>query len=327
MPKYAVLALVVVFGAGASAPALAQRLPFERSFEVSAPPILDVSTIRGKIDVSVGEPGRIVVTGAVTVRVSWDVPGNAAELARKIADRPPIERDGVTIRLSAPTDAAERRAVTVNYEVKVPAGTEVRTVSDSGATTVRGVSGPVNVRTQSAAIELARLGGTATVTTGSGAVSVEGVAGSLSVTTSSSAFTGRSLRGGVRVRTSSGAITAAVEGTGDLDIESGSSAIRLSGIRGALIAATRSGRIMVDGAPTRPWDVSTGSGTVEIALDSGAGFDVEATSRSGSVKVDGDRVDGTVSKGSVIGTVGTGGPLLRVSSRSGSIRLTVGGGP
>jgi hypothetical protein len=49
------------------APALAQRLRFERTFELSEPAILDVSTIRGKIDVSVGDPGRVVITGAVTI--------------------------------------------------------------------------------------------------------------------------------------------------------------------------------------------------------------------------------------------------------------------
>jgi hypothetical protein len=41
----------------------------------------------------------------------------------------------------------------VSYSVRVPRGTVVTAVSDSGAVTVRAVAGAVTIRTQSAAIE------------------------------------------------------------------------------------------------------------------------------------------------------------------------------
>jgi hypothetical protein len=321
MTQRAVLSLILVCGAGALAPAYAQRLPFERGLDVAAAPVLDVSTIRGRIDVSVGEPGRIVVTGAVTVRVAWDVPADAPARARRIADQPPLEQQGSTVRLRPPADAVDRRAVTVSYAVRVPPGTDVTAVSGSGATIVRGVSGPVTIRTQSGAIEVARLGGAAEITTGSGSVRVDGVAGSLSVTTQSSAFEGRSLRGNVRVRTRSGAIDGTSTGDGDVDVEAGSSSIRWNGARGALTASTQSGRVTIQGAPARAWEISTGSGSVALSLEPGAGLEVDASSRSGSVTLDGDSVEGTVTKRRVSGTVRGGGPLIRVVSGSGSIRL------
>ena len=318
-------ALAVTIAMCAPAPVLAQRFPFERSFELSESSILDVSTIRGKIDVRVGEPGRILIAGAVTIRVGWDVPANAADLARKIVDHPPIERDGSTVRLRPPSDAAARRAVTVSYEVHVPPDTQVIAVSESGATTIQGVSGAVTVRTQSGAIELTHLGAAAGVTSGSGSVTVDDVAGALTVTTSSSAFSGHSLLGNVRVRTSSGAVDAALVGSGDIDVQTGSSAIRVSGVRGALTAVSQSGRISIGGSPGKPWDASTGSGSVTLAIDPGTTFSVDAISSSGSVKV-GPSVQGTVSKRKVVGTVGKGGPLVRVSSRSGFIGITVAAG-
>src|SRR5262245_17208910 len=109
-------AIFVALGVLALTPsaALAQRFPFERTFDASPPLTLEVQTIRGKIDVSVGEPGRIVVAGAATVRIGWKTPVNAAELARKIADRPPIERSANSIRLRPPANADERDAVTLN---------------------------------------------------------------------------------------------------------------------------------------------------------------------------------------------------------------------
>jgi len=153
--------LAAILATCVPAPVLAQRLPFERTFELSEPAILDVSTMRGKIDVSVGDPGRVVIAGLVTIRTAWDVPANAADLARSVVDHPPVERDGSTVRVRPPSGAAERRAVTVSYHVQVPPDTQVLAVSESGATTIRGVSGAVTVHTQSGAIELTQLGGMA----------------------------------------------------------------------------------------------------------------------------------------------------------------------
>jgi hypothetical protein len=182
------LAVAVFIGTITPSAVYAQRFPFEQSFDVTAPSKIDASTIRGKIDIVAGETNRIVVSGEATVRVGWSVPANAIELARQIAAAPPVEREGDTIHLRPPSDAAAQRAVTISYRVRVPANTAVRTDSDSGATAVRGVAGAVDVRTQSAAIELTSLGGGATVSTGSGAVTVDGIAGVLSVKTNSSSF-------------------------------------------------------------------------------------------------------------------------------------------
>ena len=318
---------IIAFSVGSASPALAQRFPFERSFDVTGPSALDVSTIRGKIEVTAGEPGRIVVVGTATVRVDWNVPANAADLARKVADNPPIQREGQTVRLRPPSDAAEQRAVTVSYQVRVPPETEVATTSESGATSVRGVARAVVIRTQSGAIDVMQLGGTAVVTSGSGSVTVDDVAGSLTVTTSSSSVTARSIAGDLRVRTKSGAVDVALSGEGDADVETGSSAIRLSGIRGGVIAATQSGHVSLQGVPRRDWTASAGSGSVDIVTASSVPFTLDASSGSGSVKVIGPTVQGSVSKRKVVGSIAEGGPLMKVTSRSGSIVVRVGGVP
>lgn len=72
MRKLAVVLIVVATTAllvSSAMSASAQRLPFERSFDVKGPTILDVSTERGKIDVTVGEQDHIVVSGTVTIRI------------------------------------------------------------------------------------------------------------------------------------------------------------------------------------------------------------------------------------------------------------------
>jgi hypothetical protein len=319
MTKFTAL-LVVAFTAALAAHAEAQRLPFERSFDVGSAAAVDIWTMRGRIDVGVGEPGRIVVRGTVTVRVAWDAPPDAVEIAKRIADRPPVERDGETIRLRAPADALERRAVTVSYRVIVPPDTRVSTDSESGATTIRGVAGAVVVRTQSAAIDLSGLRGGADVTTGSGAVSIDDVSGPLAVVTGSSAFTGRALRGDVSVRTRSGAVDAGFAGPGYVDVSTGSSSISLRGVRGGLNATSRSGRVMVEGTPQDTWDLSTGSGGVDVTIAAASPITLDAGTGSGSVRVE-MPLEGSVTKRSVTGTILGGGPVVRAISRSGSIRV------
>ena len=314
---------VVVALLVAASPAVAQRLPFQKSLDAAGVTTLDVSTIRGKISVVSGETDRIQIGGAVTVRIGIDVPENPLEIAQKIAANPPIDRVGDTVRLRPPADAGERRAVTVNYDVRVPANTKIVSVSDSGETTIAGLTDAVDVRTQSGAITMQRIGGATTISTGSGAVLVEATRGPISVTTSSSAVTARALGGNLHVRTMSGAVNAGFEGTGDIDIETGSSAIQLRGVRGAVTAASRSGRITVEGKPDRQWAVSTGSGSIDVAVASPP-VTLDATTGSGSVQVAGATVNGTVSKRAVNGAIGSGGPPVRLSTRSGSIRLTIG---
>lgn len=279
----------------------------------------------GAIEVTAGDPGRIVVKGTATVRVDWNVPANAPDLARNVAAHPPIQREGQTVRLRPPSDPAELRAVTVSYQVRVPPETEVAVATESGAATVRGVAKGVVIRTQSGAIDVMQVGGTAAVTSGSGSVTVDGVAGSLSIKTSSSSVTARSVAGDFRVRTTSGAIDAALSGEGDADVETGSSAIRLSGIRGKVVAATRSGHVSLDGVPRREWVATAGSGSVDIAIENSVPFTLDASSGSGSVKVVGASVQGSVSKRKVAGSVDGGGPLVKVASRSGSIVVRLGG--
>jgi len=315
-----VAALVGTLLAG-PAPALAQRVPFERTYDVPAGAALDVSTIRGRIDVRVGEPGRIRVEGDTTVRAGFGVPANAWELARQVAANPPIVQEGAMLRLTPPPGELERSAMTIRYEVTVPPDTEVRTRSNSGATTVRGVRGPVDVETGSAAIELAGLAGGLDVQTQSGSVQVDEVAGRTRIQTGSSSIRLQHVQGGLQVRTESGSVDAGIEGAGDVDVETGSSAIDLRGVRGRLSAASRSGRIRVLGVPAEPWNVQTESSQIELTVSSGTAFELDARSETSDVELEDVTLVGLTAKRLAKGTIAGGGALVHAASRSGRITI------
>lgn len=303
-----------------AAPAAAQRFTFERSYDVASSPVIDVSTTRGKINIRVGEPGRVVVSGAATVRVGLTLPANAVELARKVAEKPPIEQSGDRLRLRSPSDPAENRAMTVNYDLRVPPNARLIAVSDSGAIDVHDLAGHAEVRTQSSAISLMSLG-SADVETGSGAVRLDGASGAIRISTSSSAITARDLRGGLHARTGSGRVIASFTGPGPVNIGTSSSAIELNGVSGALTTTTESGRTTISGTPSAAWDVTAGSGSIEVDFESAVNATLRASTGSGSVETPERMVTGSIEKRLVEGAIGDGGPTVRLASRSGSIRV------
>jgi DUF4097 and DUF4098 domain-containing protein YvlB len=336
------LLLVALTSLALPGAALAQRATFERTFDVTDA-ALNVSTTQGQVEVRGGSTSRVIVRGTVSVRLGWDVPANAVELVRAVADHPPVTLDGRTVTVEPPKDVNERKAVTIAYVIEVPPSTTVGIATQSGATNVSGITGNVTVATQSGATSLSgiggtltattqsgaltlrRLGGATTVTSQSGAVTVDDSKGPLTVITQSSAFKGSGIGGDLRVRTQSGAIEAGLAGSGSVEAETGSGSIRIERVAGALRARSSSGRIVLNGRPGGAWDLSTGSGAIEMSLDSAARFRLDAATGSGSVTLSGASVQagGVVEKKTIRGDVGNDGPVIRANSRSGSVKIAV----
>lgn len=304
-----------------AAPAAAQRFSFERSFDAAEITELDASTIRGKIDVAPGKSGTIEVLGTVTVRNIQVVAADPVAIARDVTDHPPIDVVEHTLRLRPPADSVAQRAVTVDYRVRVPPGTRVKAVSDSGVISLDRISAPAYVRTQSSAIALTDMSGVTEVATGSGAVSIHGASAGLTITTESSSIRGRNVRGPLSIRTQSGEVDASLTGDGAVDVRTGSSAITVDGVKGALRASSESGRVRVSGSPAAPWQLWSGSGSLDVTLAPAAAAAVDASTGSGSVRSEGEPIVGASSQRSLRGALRGGGPSVRVESRSGSVRI------
>jgi DUF4097 and DUF4098 domain-containing protein YvlB len=324
MRRLATASLVAAAVAAGATPASAQRMPFDRNIDVMPGATLDIATMRGKVYVNVHEKRQFRIEGTVTVRPAAGLRTSASpmDLARRVADRPRIEVEGNLVRMRPQIDLDERRAATVSYEVWVPSDTKVIVTTDTGAVEIDGIAGSVTVNSDSSMITLTRLTGKAEVKTESGDVKVDRASGGLSVVTESSAMTLRRLAGPLEARTQSGAVRASFADAGTADVETGSSAVELDGLSGRVAVRTQSGRVRLRGAPTADWNVTTGSSVIEAAFEPSAKFMLEATSSTSDVKVAGLTVDGsTATKGRVSGTVGGGGPTVRLSSRSGQIHI------
>jgi hypothetical protein len=246
--------------------------------------------VKGKVDltVSTGSGAIHLKRGPVgsihvvgRIRPGW---GASDERVRQIAAHPPIQQTGNIVRIGLQHE--NLRNISIDYEVEAPEDSALDASTGSGEILDDGV------------------GQYAKLSTGSGSIHANG------------------LKGGFSLETGSGGIFADQQGTGDVKAETGSGSIELHLIHGALKAETGSGFIKVDGVPISSWKLETGSGSIEVWTNN-ASFDLNAESGSGGVHCDRPMTSQSSNEGHrhLTGKVGNGGPLVRLETGSGSIRV------
>ena len=215
------------------------------------------------------------------IHVSHD---GSEEEARQIAANPPIEQSGNVIRVGQQHEQ-HWRGISIDYQIEAPAGTLLAATSGSGDIVDEGVG-------QNAKLE-----------TGSGDIRATG------------------LQGAFEVKTGSGNITADQTGQGDVKAETGSGDIEIKDIHGSFHGQTGSGDIKATGTPSAPWTLETGSGNIEIWAGN-APLTLDASTGSGSVTTDHEMlVKGSLDHHHITGNLNGGGPLVRVQTGSGDVRV------
>lgn len=297
---------------------------FQRTLTVSGAPEIDVSTGSGSIEVRAGATGQIEITGHIRASEGWRGDGlrRAEERVRRLEAEPPIQQSGNLIRIGHIPDEELRRGVSISYVLRVPADSRVKARTGSGSHDIEGVNGPVDVESGSGSVTLTGLGGSARGSTGSGSIQADGIGGALTVSTGSGSIRATGVNGAIHARTGSGGLDITQTGPGDVDAESGSGTVRLRGVRGAVRASTGSGGIAIEGALAGDWRLSASSGSVSVDLPPDQGFELDATTGSGSIDVGRPlTIEGRVDRKHLRGTVGGGGPLLHVRTGSGGVHI------
>lgn len=260
---------------------------FDRNLTVNGNVTLNVSSGSGYIRIAPGADNQVHIVGHVKSS-SWgwgmnDFGKSAEARVKEIVDNPPIDQTGNIIRVGK--DSHTLQNVSIDYDIIAPKSAALTASSGSGDLRIDGAG--VNAK----------------LSTGSGSIDATGLTGNLSL------------------ETGSGNIRVSLNGSGDVKAQTGSGSIHLNNIQGALKAEAGSGSIEVSGKPTSGWKLDTGSGSVSVAAG-GAAFTLDARTGSGSIKTDVPiAVEGSLDRHRVTGKVNGGGPLVRVETGSGSIRI------
>jgi DUF4097 and DUF4098 domain-containing protein YvlB len=303
--KWMAAALMVVSTMAVSA-AASEQGHFEKTFTLNGPVSLEVNTHSGDVTVQSGAAGTVRVVGRIHVGDQWSrwFGDERKGDVKAIEDNPPLHQNGNTVRI----DYVNYHNISVDYEITVPADTQVRSRTGSGNQTLEGLKGTIDLQSGSGDIQLSRLQGDFHVETGSGNVHA------------------RDISGPIRARAGSGDFDIDENGAGDIDAHTGSGNITVRNVNGGFRAEAGSGDITADGAPKNSWTVHTGSGNVRLRFPSDAALDVDITTSSGTINMDQPVTTTVVGKvqesmKTISGKVRGGGTLVSVRTGSGDIHI------
>jgi len=305
--RYRILILFLLLFPGLSlAGVTSANDTFEKKVPLEGPVVLDVDTGSGSIVIRAGSGREATIRGEIHVRRHsiWRKAADTEELIQRVKDNPPVEVSDGRLRVGHFRDRELGNKVSISYEIIVPADTAVVAETGSGSITIDDIAAPVEAETGSGRIRMNNIGGHVRAEAGSGSIRAEKVAG------------------GFEADTGSGSIYLSQTAPGDVVVSTGSGSSELIGVTGAVRASAGSGRIIVEGRQEGLWNLESGSGSVRVRLPADAAFDLDAETNSGGIVVDHPlTVEGRISKRHIRGAVRGGGPLLRIDTGSGGIRI------
>jgi DUF4097 and DUF4098 domain-containing protein YvlB len=297
---------------------------FDRTLNVTGNVEIDLRTGSGSVVVTGGDSGKVVIHARIHASDNWlfNSGSSAEEKVRRLQQNPPIEQSGSFIRIGYITDEELKRNVSISYEIQTPRATQLKAATGSGDERVSDLTGSVTISSGSGSQRVSNIGGEVRTNSGSGDIELRDVKARLTAETGSGTIRAIGVAGEVHARTGSGDLTIEQTAPGDVRADTGSGTIHLKNVKGGLEASTGSGDIDVDGSMQGSWRLSTGSGSVGVKLPGDSRFEVRAHSSSGGVTVNHPvTIQGAVRRNSVEGSVRGGGPLLSITTGSGSIHV------
>jgi len=294
---------------------------FDRTLSVSGPVDLDVQTGSGEIVVRPGDSSKVEIHAKIHAS-GWNMGGDVEQRIHDIETNPPIEQNGNTIQIGHVEDRERLRNISISYEVIVPAQTKLHSASGSGDERIEGISGPVEATSGSGSLTLSKIGGEVRARTGSGDINVDSANGAVKLSTGSGSVHALGIAGGMTASSGSGDIRLEQTAAGDVEVSTGSGSVEVKGAKGAVHVGTGSGSIVAEGDPKGDWKLHTGSGDVQVQFPQQAAYELVAHTSSGSIHTDQEMtVQGTISPRELRGKVHGGGPIVDLSTSSGSIQI------
>lgn len=283
----------------------------ERTFPVGADGSVSVRTQGGDIVVT-PTPGlasaRIVARQTIRAATEAEADALLKDLVLEIA------QDGTQLRAHSRYSDRPKGLrigswppVSVSFEVFVPDTFSVDLATSGGDITVGDLKAAAKVSTSGGDLKFGRMAGPVQASTSGGDISIAASLAEARLSTSG---------GDIAVESSSGALKVTTSG-GD---------ISLDGLAGSVQATTSGGDVrarFVQAPSAASGLVSSGGGITVVAPPTG-GFDLDASTSGGSVRVEGVTVEarkGAPGKNQLAGPVNGGGAELRVRTSGGNIRL------
>lgn len=263
----------------------------------------------GRITVE-NQNGSVEVTG--TDQDVVDISGVKYAASQELMEGLKIEvvksGDLVQIRTVRPSDRHGNMGA--KYVIRVPRKVELeRITSSNGAIHVTEIEGDAHLRTSNGSIHANNLKGNLDASTSNGSIEVGDLEGSAVMKTSNGRVSAEGVRGQLEAETSNGGINVHLA-----KADSGHP-IRLDTSNGSI-------DLTVDQPNLNDVTATTSNAGITVHLAPSIGAKLKAHTSNGSISSDFEvQVQGQISKHSLEGTIGQGGPVLDLSTSNGSIHL------
>ena len=285
MSRYAMAAMLVLL-----APQVEANDRFEESVPVESGGTLFIDLDAGRIEIEAHGEDEVEVEAYAT---GWG--------QRSMRFR--LWSDGPDAHLEGDLEGFFWGGLRVRVGVRIPEVYSVEVETGGGAIELKEIGGRVKARTSGGSIELDEAAGPAELQTSGGSISVDELQGDLLAKTSGGPIRVSKVNGEVEVFTSGGPI-------------------QLDEVPGPVRARTSGGPISARFTSSPEGYLQTSGGSIEVEFPEGAGFDLDAVTSGGRVRLEEEiAIRGNISRGRVKGAVNGGGEVLTLRTSGGNIRL------
>ena len=217
----------------------------------------------------------------------------------------------------------ERNRLRIKFLITVPQWYNVDLKTVGGGISIGDLEGEVRSQTAGGNLRIGRITGSVWGQTAGGSIEVEGTEGDADVETSGGGITIGNVAGKVDAKTAGGSIRID-RATGSVNANTSGGNITVEEVMGNINAKTFGGSVKayISGQPEGDCSLETAGGSVTAYLVEDIAIDVEARTSGGHVSTDLPViVQGKIRGNRLQGTVNGGGPLLKLRTFGGSIRL------
>ncbi len=270
---------------------------FHYTYPLASDGRISLETMNGSVEISTWDNDSVEITGTKYA--------SSQQGAKDIK----IEVSAAPARIQIRTVVAGgQRNVGARYALHVPRHVQLDPVTSSnGSIRIEDVKGQVNARSSNGSIRVNRLKGPLDAETTNGSIEVSGQTGRTTLRTSN---------GGIRVEINQGALAASTS-NGRINAQ-----IAKSDALQPVRLESSNGRIDLSLDAVREVRANTSNSSIVVHLPESAGAQIRARTSNSSITTDFTELSPRVTaKHSLEGTLGSGGPLIDLSTSNGSIKL------
>lgn len=276
-----------------------EKEDFHYSYDLKAGGRLELETFNGSVEITGWDKDTIDISGTKRAR-SRDL---LDQIKVNVVNAP----DSVRIETRRPVD--RRGNMGVSFVIHAPKKLVLERINSSnGGIRIEQIQGHGRLRTSNGGIKTISCQGDFEVTTSNGTIDLADLSGGATARTSNGAIKADGLRGYFEGQTSNGGID-----------------VRIAEAKGRQVRATTSnGRINLVIESNKDADVkaSTSNGGITVKLPSNIKAQLRAHTSNSSISSDFDvTTSGNISKHHLEGTIGSGGPLVDLSTSNGNIKI------